>query len=303
MKKSNSNAIISRKSEVSPLIRQTLRHAFALGLLAMAGVISARAGEDRFATLDGMKIHYLDRGTGARTIVLVHGWNCDSSVWQVQIDGLAPTMRVIAIDLPGHGQSEKPTLSYTMELHARAIDAVLREAKVERATLVGHSNGTPVVRQFYRMFPKKTEALVLVDGALRPFAEASEMEKFIAPMREPGYAEYVGKLVERMTRAMKDDGQREAVKTMMARAPQHVAVSEMEGLLRPELWTPDKIDVPTLIVLAKQPAWNADYERFVRELVPIVDYQVWEGVSHFLMLDKAPEFNAAVLAFVAKNAQ
>jgi len=275
---------------------------FAPGLIFLASLTSAPGNDDRFAQLDGMKVHYIDHGQGAETLVLVHGWNCDASIWKPQIEGLESQMRVIAVDLPGHGESEKPQINYTMDLHARAIDSVLREAKVERATLVGHSNGTPVVRQFYRMFPQKTRALVLVDGALRPFAPAAEMEKFIAPMRGEGYREYVTKLVDMMSRATKDPAQREAVKTMMARASQHVAVSEMEGLLRPELWTPDKINVPTLIILAKQPAWNADYEQFVRDLVPNVDYRVWEGVSHFLMLDKPTEFNAAVAAFVAKNA-
>jgi len=75
----------------------------------------------------------------------------------------------------------------------------------------------------------------------------------------------------------------------------------MDSILAPEIWRPDKINVPTLMILAKQPAWSADYERFVRDLVPGVDYQVWEGVSHFLMIDKPQEFNAALAAFLAKN--
>jgi pimeloyl-ACP methyl ester carboxylesterase len=76
---------------------------------------------------------------------------------------------VIALDLPGHGQSDKPQIAYTMDLFANAIDAVMRDAKVERAVLVGHSMGTPVARQFYRKYPQKTLAIVIVDGGLRLF--------------------------------------------------------------------------------------------------------------------------------------
>jgi pimeloyl-ACP methyl ester carboxylesterase len=247
-----------------------------------------------------MKVHYTSRGEGTEALVFIHGWSCDLNFWKNQV-GAFPQMRVIAIDLPGHGESDKPEIDYTMDLHASAIDAALRDAKVERAVLVGHSNGTPVVRQFYRQFPQKTLGLVFVDGALRPFAPAAEMQKFIDPMKAPNFHEYIARLVDAMIRPMKNDAARSDIKNAMLRTPQHVSVSEMENILPDEIWRPDKINVPALVILAKQPAWTADYERFVRDLVPNVDYQIWEGVSHFLMIDKPQEFNAAVSAFLAQN--
>ncbi|HSP45650.1 MAG TPA: alpha/beta hydrolase, partial [Chthoniobacterales bacterium] len=66
-------------------------------------------------------------------------------------------------------------------------------------------------------------------------------------------------------------------------------------------WKPDKINLPVLMILAKQPAWSAEYEQFVRGIVPDLDYQTWEGVSHFLMMEKPTEFNAAVTAFLEKH--
>ena len=81
--------------------------------------------------------------------------------WRMQVPAFETKSRVIAIDLPGHGRSDKPQIDYTMDLFARAIDAVLRDAKVDRAVLVGHSMGVPVVRQFYRKYPEKTRALVI----------------------------------------------------------------------------------------------------------------------------------------------
>ena len=269
---------------------------------AVALIVASAAAfaDSRFAQLDGMKVHYTNRGEGNHALVFVHGWNCDLTVWKNQLDAF-PQTRVIAIDLPGHGESDKPQIKYTMELHARAVDSVLRDAHVERAVLVGHSNGTPVVRQFYRLFPAKTAGLVMVDGALRPFAPAEQMQKYIEPMRTPDYAQYVGKLADAMTKPMTNDAARAEIKATLARAPQHVAVSEMESLLTDDLWRNDKINVPTLLIQAKQPAWNEDYEKFVRDLVPNADYRVWPGVSHFLMIDRPNEFNAAVAEFVATS--
>src|SRR5262245_43200871 len=100
-----------------------------------------------FATLDGSKVHYKDVGSGTEAVVFVHGWSCDSTFWRFQLPTLQGRARAILIDLPGHGQSDKPEIAYTPELFARAVDAVLQDAKVERAVLVGHSNGTPVIRQ------------------------------------------------------------------------------------------------------------------------------------------------------------
>ena len=81
-----------------------------------------------------------------------------------------------------------------------------------------------------------------------------------------------------------------------------MAVSEFEATADEDLWKEDKIEVPMLLVLAKQPAWSPEYEQFVRKLAPKVDYQVWENVSHFLMMEKPREFNAVVLVFLEKNA-
>jgi pimeloyl-ACP methyl ester carboxylesterase len=279
-----------------------LRLGVLLGSVFSAASLSAEIeGAPRFAQLEGAKIHYTDYGAGENALVLVHGWNCDETFWAGQASALGGKFHVITIDLLGHGQSDKPRIAYTMERQARAIDAVLSDAKVKAAVLAGHSNGTPVIRQFYRKFSGKTRGLVIVDGSLRPLGDNAMMEKFIAPLRGPEYEAVVGRFAAGMVQSIQDPALREKIKNAMLRAPQHVAVSELEGLLDPELWRPDKITVPVLMILAKQPSWTPEYERFVRDLVPGVDYRVWEGVSHFLMMEKPEEFNTAVSEFIEKH--
>lgn len=257
--------------------------------------------DSRFAAVDGAKVHYTNYGKGDTALVFVHGWACDETVWQEQAVGLAGKIRVITIDLPGHGQSDKPHLAYTMDFYARATEAVLRDANVSSAILVGHSNGTPVVRQFYRQFPAKVRALVIAEGGLRPFVDASSMEKFIAPLRGENYQEEVGKFIDGMTKPIKEGKLRERIKVLMLRTPQYVAVSEFESTADAALWKQDKIDIPALMILAKQPVWTAEYEQFARSLIPNVDYQVWENVSHFVMMEKPREFNEALTRFLQQN--
>jgi pimeloyl-ACP methyl ester carboxylesterase len=140
-----------------------------------------------------------------------------------------------------------------------------------------------------------------VEGGLRPFVDAAHMEKFIAPLRGPNYEQAAGKFIDSMTRPIADEKLRDRIKGLMLRTPQHVAVSEFEGTADPAIWQPDKIDVPVLMILAKQPIWTAEYEQFARSIVPSLDYQVWDNVSHFVMMEKPREFNQAVLTFLAKN--
>jgi pimeloyl-ACP methyl ester carboxylesterase len=255
----------------------------------------------RFVPLDGAKVHYTDCGGGENALLFVHGWSCDETFWERQAPALAGKFHVITIDLPGHGQSDKPQIPYTMDLYARAIDAVLRDAKVKSVALAGHSNGTPVIRQFYRTFPEKTRALIIVEGGLRPFGDKAMMEKFVATLRAANYQKNVGRMIDGMVRPIEDASLREKIRTAMLRTPQFVAASEMEGTLDPELWLQDKITVPVLMILAKQPLWTPEYESFARGLVPDLDYQSWEGVSHFLMMEKPVEFNAALIAFLEKH--
>jgi pimeloyl-ACP methyl ester carboxylesterase len=125
------------------------------------------APQDRFAKLDTMRVHYQNYGEGKEAVVFIHGWTCNLKFWKANIPAFVNQSRVIAIDLPGHGESDKPQVTYSMDLFARAIDAVITDAGVERVALVGHSMGTPVIRQFYRKYPNKTLALVIVDGSLR----------------------------------------------------------------------------------------------------------------------------------------
>ncbi|HKQ76858.1 MAG TPA: alpha/beta hydrolase [Blastocatellia bacterium] len=284
-------------------IRQIVISLIASSVLSSTALSQAKEtpSQDRFVKLDAMRVHYQNYGEGKEAIVFIHGWSCNLNFWKANIPAFAKQSRVIAIDLPGHGESDKPQITYSMDLFARAVDAVLQDAGVDRATLVGHSMGTPVIRQFYRKYPSKTRGLVIVDGSLRPFSNPEQMKQFMEPLRGPNYKERAGLMINFMLQPVKDNQTKEEIRAAMISAPQHVMVGAMDAMMDDAIWKQDKINAPTLAIMAKQPQSTAEDETFVRELVPGIDYQVWEGVSHFLMMDEPQKFNDAVLAFLKKN--
>src|SRR5206468_5567287 len=103
-------------------------------LLFVATAYSAEV-ESRFAKFNNTKVHYLSRGKGDEALVFVHGWTCNADFWRPQMADFK-LLHLIAVDLAGHGQSDKPRVAYTMEYLARSIEAVLRDAKIKRAVLV-----------------------------------------------------------------------------------------------------------------------------------------------------------------------
>jgi pimeloyl-ACP methyl ester carboxylesterase len=259
-------------------------------------------GESHFAKFDGARIHYVSHGKGSEALILIHGWTCNIGHWRDQIPDLAKRSRVIALDLPGHGQSDKPQITYSMDLFARAVEAVMQDANVKRAVLVGHSMGTPVARQFYRKYPAKTLGIVIVDGSLRPFGDKKLVEGLIAGFRGPNYREVGKQMFAGMSGPNLSAEARERIQASFMSTPQHVVAGAMEGMADDSIWGQDKINVPVLAVMAKSPFWPADTEQFYRGIAPKLDFQMLEGVGHFLMMEKPKEFNEAVIAFLDKHA-
>jgi len=263
----------------------------------------SRPKDSKFTSLDGAKIHYVNFGKGDDALVLIHGWTCNIDNWRDQFADFAKRNRVIAIDLPGHGQSDKPQVNYSMDYFARAVDAVMRDAKVKRAVLVGHSMGTPVARQFYRKYPEKTLAIVIVDGALRPFGDKALIDRLLAGFRGPNYKETGAQMFAAMMGPNLSTEAQERIRASFLNTPQYVIVSAMEGMAdaSSSIWGEDKINVPVLAILAKSPFYPPNIEQLYRGIAPNMEFHMWEGVGHFIMMEKPKEFDEAVLAFLDRN--
>lgn len=259
------------------------------------------SAESRWASYEGHKIHFLDAGDrqAKDAIVLIHGWMCNAEFWSDSI-GAFPNQRVVALDLIGHGKSDKPKVGYSMDLFAGSLAAVLRAANIERAVLVGHSMGTPVARQFYRLHPDKVRGLVIVDGSLRPYFDKESGEQTLSAFRRD-YAGAAAGFVQGMVKPIASAPLRKRITDSMLAGPEHVGISSMDALRDERLWKPDPIKVPVLAIYDDSAGWPADTESYIRSLSKKVEFHSWKGVSHFLMLDRPAEFNGLLKTFLMKH--
>jgi pimeloyl-ACP methyl ester carboxylesterase len=245
-------------------------------------------------------IHYTDRGNAKakNAIVFVHCWTCNSEFWKENVNAF-PEYRVITLDLPGHGESDKPKVDYTMEYFARAIETVMKRAGVKKAVLVGHSMGTPITRKFYELYPEKTLGIVVVDGALLPFGPRDQVEKFFEPMFKD-YKAASATFVDGMLQTAREDV-RPFIRSSMIATPDYVGQSAMKQMLDDAYVPHGKINVPVLAVMAPNPMWPKDLDAQLKAIAPNLEFQKFEGVSHFLQLERPKEFNDAMRAFIVKH--
>src|SRR6185295_5117519 len=138
-----------------------------LGILLAIPVSAPFSAPAFAAAVDGAKIHWTSQGSGKQAVILVHGWTCDETSWDFQVPALSRKYRVITLDLPGHGKSDPPKDGkFSMAVFVHAVEAVRAEAKIDKAVLVGHSMGTPVIREYAHLYPQHVTGLVPVDGVV-----------------------------------------------------------------------------------------------------------------------------------------
>lgn len=123
---------------------------------------------------EGHTVHYRDEGREhEQTLVLLHGYLQNLDVWSPYVLTFMRSMHVITIDLPGHGYSECLGPEHPMDLMARAVKAVLDDARVEQCVMVGHSMGGYVALAFADLFPHRLRGLGLLHSHAYPDDEAT----------------------------------------------------------------------------------------------------------------------------------
>jgi len=253
------------------------------------------------ATLDGMKIHSTSSGKGPKTIVLVHGWTCDDTSWSAQVPALSKHYRVITLDLPGHGQSESPKDGkFSMDLFARAIEAVRAERRIDKIALVGHSMGTPVIRQYARLYPQHVAALVIVDGVVIPPAQSAraatpplDLQQLVTP---EGLKMRQGMIEGMFTPKTPADVQERVLKMMLA-APPATAAGAMAATFDPSTWTDDVMTMPVYGIYAEKSALLGN-PAYLKKVFPKIEYVEMPGTGHFVMMEQPEEFNRLLTSFL-----
>lgn len=115
------------------------------------------------------KIYYLEKGSGNRHLVLIHGFGGNSYTWRYLLDALAQAgYHVWSLDLIGFGQTDKPDLPYGKDLFVDQVNQFMEAQGINSATLVGNSMGGGIALTMAIEHPKKVESLILIDPLAFP---------------------------------------------------------------------------------------------------------------------------------------
>jgi pimeloyl-ACP methyl ester carboxylesterase len=159
--------------------RATLTIVAAAGMLAVSALVNhqlARRAErrnrpiGRFLDVDGIRVHYLERGEGD-PVILLHGSGSMIEDFEVSglIDMAAKKYRVIVCDRPGYGHSERPRGTiWTPEAQADLLHRAMEQIGVSRATVLGHSWGASVAIALALKYPEAVKGLILASGYYYP---------------------------------------------------------------------------------------------------------------------------------------
>lgn len=259
------------------------------------------------ASVDGAKVHWSSKGSAKQAVIFVHGWTCDETSWDAQVPELSKKYHVITLDLPGHGRSDPPKGGkFSMAVFARAVEAVRAEAKVDKAVFVGHSMGTPVIREYTRLYPQHVVGLVPVDGLLAisggpPPAKGGQAGRGGAPNPAAMTGPDGMKAREAMIRGMFTPATPAAIQQhvlkMMLAPPEATASGAMIATFAATDLNDFVSMVPVLGIYAGTPLAN---EQSLKKAFPNSEYVQVAGTGHFVMMERPEEFNRLLIAFLGK---
>jgi pimeloyl-ACP methyl ester carboxylesterase len=121
--------------------------------------------ESRYAVANGVKLHYLIAGKGD-PVLLLHGYAQNSHMWRPTIKALAKSRTVIAPDLRGFGQSDKPEGGYDKKTMAQDVHALMVSLGYKKARVAGHDIGLMVAYAYAAQYPEEVDRIVLMDAFL-----------------------------------------------------------------------------------------------------------------------------------------
>ncbi len=250
---------------------------------------------------DGTALCYELAKGGRIPLVLVHGWCCDHTYFAPQFEYFASRGHsVVAVDLRGHGQSDKPHQQYTMQAFADDMAWMCEQLNLVKPVIVGHSMGGVVAFDIATRYPALPSALVLLDAAVvLPVAARTAIPRFLEALRGPEYRRALREYVAHSLFLATDDPDRkQRILDGMSSAPQHVLVAAFEGLRD---YDPTErtgvLSVPGLYVAANEEVPRSDMARLYEIAPQILDGKT-VGSGHFCQLEVPEQVNAMIERFL-----
>jgi microsomal epoxide hydrolase len=254
-----------------------------------------------FKTSDGVRLHYLEAGTGPQTIVFIPGWLMPAAVFEQQLIGLSNQYRVLALDPRSQGLSDLTKLSHAPARRIKDMDEFLKFAKVKEYILAGWSLAVLESLDYVANYaPKDLRGLILIDNSVgegRP--PAGRKSNFQQTMNDPKKREqYMRTFSQDIYRTTPPPLIAQAVLDSALRAPANVAIQLLNQPYPREYWreTLEKQKIPVLYAVRPWLKEQADaLER--KRPTDLITIAMFDQAGHALFVDEPQAFNDAVRTF------
>lgn len=254
------------------------------------------------------------------TIVCVHGLTANHTCWASVADLLSPAYRVIAYDLRGRGESDKPDKGYSLALHNDDLEGLLDHFGLKKPVLVGHSLGAHIALRFAATHPERVSKLVLVDGgidvraevldSLRPAidrlgVEFPSLDMFMGFVR--ALPMFEGRWNDYLERYFRYDVEVLPAGTVRSKAARYAIEEEIANLARERLWVwHHRVKAPTLIFRAPDGLltptdclMTQEEAEAMAQAIPRSKLAVVPGTNHYtVLLGQNAKVKTALRAFL-----
>ncbi|HEX8647598.1 MAG TPA: alpha/beta hydrolase [Thermoleophilaceae bacterium] len=253
-------------------------------------------------TIDGLSIRHSDRGAQRQAadlpVLVLHGWGAHLEAVEPIVAALEHETRVVALDLPGAGESDPPPEPWDADDYMRFVLRFLDELGVERVHVVGHSHGGRIAICMAAQHPERVGRLLLCDSAglpprrgmkYRAKVGVAKAGKVAGRMGSPGRA-----LQERLRARVGSTDYLQASETMRGTFRRLIAMDLSDRLPR--------IEATTLLVWGSDdedtPLWMAHR---MEELIPDAGLAVFEGAGHYSYADDVARFGSVARLFLCEQ--
>jgi pimeloyl-ACP methyl ester carboxylesterase len=265
--------------------------------MSIAWILAGVEQEVGLVEVGGQKTRVLDRAApppARGSVVVLHGWGGRIESMAPVIECLAPSLRVVALDLPGFGEAPAPESPWGTPEYALYVREVVRHTGLERAHFVGHSYGAKTALYLAAAYPEVVERLVLVGSSglkTPPTSKARALRALSMTARTAGRLGPFGRSFRDATydRIASDDyKQAGELRPILVK----VVNEDMSGLL-------PRVQASTLLVWgAKDDAVPVAHARTMERLIPDAGLVLFEEAGHFAYLDEPARFCRIVRHFL-----
>jgi pimeloyl-ACP methyl ester carboxylesterase len=243
------------------------------------------------------EVHSEARREGMPVLIFVHGWSCDRTYWKDQIKYFSKKLKVVTIDLAGHGESGLNRKSWTIQSYGDDVAAVIRKLDLHHIIFVGHSMGGDVIAEAALRVRDRAAGLVLVDAykKLGTGRTPESVDAFIASL-QVDFPNNMRNVVRSMFLPTSNKELVEWVVADMSAAPQEVMLAEAKAAMnysREITASLKKLNLPTFAINPdNEPTDEASMKQYGVSVIIMPD------VGHFLMMEDPDHFNQLLMEAV-----